>query len=225
MRDVDGNGVQKLPVGVGGTPIVDGKPLHPSVNPARIGNPLALARPSSDEYFMDMTHLVATRSTCLRRAVGALMVKDRHVLTTGYNGQPKNVRHASEIGCLREKMHVPSGTRHELCRGLHAEQNAIIQAAVFGVSISGATCYCTTAPCVVCAKMLINAGIERVVYEGDYPDPLAKQMMGESGLTVERWDAAAKKAVAVDLGNPNASLEEVEAEIRATMPRVFAAME
>ncbi|RLF35737.1 MAG: cytidine deaminase, partial [Thermoplasmata archaeon] len=109
-------------------------------------------RPSYDEYFMEMAHVVAKRSTCLRRKVGAILVKDKHILSTGYNGAPKGLKHCSEVGCLREKLRVPSGQRHELCRGLHAEQNAIIQAAVFGVSIEGSTLYCTNAPCVVCAK-------------------------------------------------------------------------
>ncbi|RLF29900.1 MAG: cytidine deaminase [Thermoplasmata archaeon] len=144
-------------------------------------------RPSYDEYFMEMAHVVAKRSTCLRRKVGAILVKDKHILSTGYNGAPKGLKHCSEVGCLREKLRVPSGQRHELCRGLHAEQNAIIQAAVFGVSIEGSTLYCTNAPCVVCAKMLINAGVREIVFSGDYPDDLAKKMLEESNIKIKKF--------------------------------------
>jgi len=144
-------------------------------------------RPSWEEYFMDITHLVAKRSTCLRRQVGALLVKDKKILATGYNGAPARLEHCLEIGCLREQQSVPSGERHELCRGLHGEQNAIIQAAYHGVAIRGATLYCTNHPCVICSKMLINAGIERIVYEEGYADDLAAQMLKESGINVERF--------------------------------------
>ncbi len=144
-------------------------------------------RPSYDEYFMEMAHVVAKRSTCLRRKVGAILVKEKHILSTGYNGAPKGLKHCSETGCLREDQNVPSGERHELCRGLHAEQNAIIQAAVFGVSIKGSVLYCTSTPCVVCVKMLINAGVTEIIYAGDYPDDLAKQMMSESTLKIKRF--------------------------------------
>jgi len=143
-------------------------------------------RPAYDEYFMEMAHVVSKRSTCLRRKVGAILVMDRHILSTGYNGAPKGLKHCSELGCLREKMKVPSGERHELCRGLHAEQNAIIQAAVFGVSIKGSTLYCTNTPCVVCVKMLINAGVKEIVYSGDYPDELAKTMLDESTIKIRK---------------------------------------
>jgi dCMP deaminase len=146
-----------------------------------------IERPSYDAYFMEMAHVVAKRSTCLRRKVGALLVKDKHILSTGYNGAPKGLTHCSEIGCLREKLSIPSGERHELCRGLHAEQNAIIQAAVFGVSIKGSTLYCTNTPCVVCVKMLINAGVNEIIYTGDYPDELAKKMINESKLKIKRF--------------------------------------
>ena len=129
---------------------------------------------------MDITRLVAKRSTCTRRAVGAVIEKDRRVLATGYNGAPSHVRHCSEVGCLREQMEVPSGERHELCRGIHAEQNAIIQAALHGVSIKGATLYCTNQPCSICAKMIINAGISRIIYESGYADPLALEMLDEA---------------------------------------------
>ena len=145
-------------------------------------------RPSYDEYFMEMAHVVSKRSTCLRRKVGALLVKDKHILSTGYNGAPKGLSHCSEEGCLRENMDIPSGERHELCRGLHAEQNAIIQAAVFGVSIKDSTLYCTNTPCVVCVKMLINAGVKEIIYSGDYPDSLAKKMLGESTIIIRNYN-------------------------------------
>lgn len=147
-------------------------------------------RPSWDDYFMRITREVARRSTCLRRKVGAILVKDKHILTTGYNGAPSGLPHCAEVGCLRERFNTPSGERAELCRGLHAEQNAIIQAAVHGVQVPGATLYCTTQPCSLCAKMLINAGVTRIVYEGDYPDELARQMIEEAGLEMVRWPAA-----------------------------------
>ena len=137
-------------------------------------------RPSWETYFMDITCLVAKRSTCLRRAVGAVIVKDRRVLATGYNGAPSHVRHCAEVGCLREKLEVPSGERHELCRGIHAEQNAIIQAAYHGASIKGADLFCTNQPCSICAKMIINAGITRIVYLSGYADPLAVEMLDEA---------------------------------------------
>ena len=144
-------------------------------------------RPSYDEYFMEMAHVVSKRSTCLRRKVGAILVKEKHILSTGYNGAPKGLKHCSETGCIREDQNIPSGERHELCRGLHAEQNAIIQAAVFGVSIKGSVLYCTNTPCVVCVKMLINAGVTEIIYAGDYPDDLAKLMMEESKLKIKRF--------------------------------------
>ncbi len=143
-----------------------------------------MQRPSWDKYFIDITRLVATRSTCLRRGVGALLVKGRNILATGYNGAPSGISHCSETGCIREELNIPSGERHELCRGLHAEQNAIIQAARHGVNIDGATLYCTTMPCVICAKMLINAGIRRVVFYEGYADELAREMIAESGIEV-----------------------------------------
>jgi dCMP deaminase len=145
------------------------------------------SRPSYDEYFMEMAHVVAKRSTCLRRKVGAILVKEKHILSTGYNGAPKGLKHCAETGCLREDQNIPSGERHELCRGLHAEQNAIIQAAVFGVSIKGSVLYCTNTPCVVCVKMLINAGVTEIIYAGEYPDELAKQLMSESTLKIKRF--------------------------------------
>ena len=135
---------------------------------------------------MKMAHLVSERSTCLRRAVGAVLVKDKMVLATGYNGAPKGLEHCEVVGCIRAEMNVPSGTRHELCRGVHAEQNAIIQAAVFGVSIDGACIYITNHPCSVCAKMLINAGIEEIIYSGEYHDELAVKMIAEAGIKMRK---------------------------------------
>ncbi len=145
-------------------------------------------RPSWDDYFMSITELVAGRSTCLRRQVGALLVKDKRIVATGYNGAPVNVRHCLEVGCLRDQMGIPSGERHELCRGLHAEQNAIIQAALHGVSIEGATLYCTNMPCIICSKMLINARIAAIVYRYGYPDDLAADMLIEAGILLRRLD-------------------------------------
>jgi dCMP deaminase len=136
---------------------------------------------------MRMAYLVSTRSTCTRRHVGAVIVKDRRVLATGYNGPPKGLAHCDVTGCIREDLNVPSGERHELCRGLHAEQNAIIQAAVHGVSIKDATIYVTNHPCVVCAKMLINAEIKEIVYAEGYPDDLAKLMLLESDVKVRKF--------------------------------------
>ena len=137
-----------------------------------------------DDYFMEITHLVAKRSTCLRRQVGAVIVRDKRILATGYNGAPRGLAHCSETGCLREKLGIPSGQRQELCRGLHAEQNAIIQAALSGVSIQDSQIYSLTRPCIVCAKMIINAGINRVIFHEDYPDSLSEQMLEEAKVEV-----------------------------------------
>ena len=145
-------------------------------------------RPTYDEYFMSMAYLAATRSTCLRRQVGAVLVKNKHVLATGYNGPPKGMKHCEETGCLREELGIPPGERHEICRGLHAEQNAIIQAAVFGISIDGSIIYVTNTPCVVCAKMLINSGVKEIIYDGNYPDDLAREMIDESHIKIRRFD-------------------------------------
>ena len=136
-------------------------------------------RPDWDTYFMEMAKLASRRSSCLRRAVGAVLVKDRRLLSSGYNGVPSGVTHCEVTGCLREKLSVPSGERHELCRGLHAEQNAIIQAAFHGVSIRDAVLYCTNLPCIICAKMLINAGVRRIVYLEGYADALTEEMLRE----------------------------------------------
>ena len=146
-------------------------------------------RPSWDKYFMTIANMVKTRSTCLRRQVGAIVVKDKRILSTGYNGAPKVLKHCSEIGCLREEADVAPGERHELCRGIHAEQNAIVQAAAFGVSIQGSTLYCTHFPCVLCTKMLINAGILKIVVERAYPDQLSREMLDEAGIKINLMDS------------------------------------
>ncbi|MHB8840769.1 MAG: deoxycytidylate deaminase [Candidatus Aquicultor sp.] len=143
-------------------------------------------RPSWDEYFMNITRQVSQRSTCLRRKIGALLVRDRRILATGYNGAPSGIKHCYDVGCLREEKGIASGERHELCRGLHAEQNAIIQAALYGVAVKGASIYSTHQPCVLCAKMLINAGIMEIFYEEGYPDPLSEELLSEAGIRVNQ---------------------------------------
>lgn len=148
---------------------------------------MSMERPSNDEYFMEMAQLVSSRSTCLRRKVGAVIVKDKRVLSTGYNGSPKGTRHCEELGCIRVQMNVPSGTRHELCRGVHAEQNAVTQAAYFGVSVDGASIYTTTYPCSMCAKILINAGIREIIYSEGYSDDLSKQLLDEAGIKLREY--------------------------------------
>lgn len=145
-----------------------------------------MERPSWDEYFMGMAELTSERSTCLRRKVGAVIVVDKRIVATGYNGAPKGLPHCEELGgCLREKLGVPSGQRHELCRALHAEQNAIIQAAVMGNSIDGASIFITHHPCSICTKMIINAGIKRIVVRNGYPDQLAEELLEQAGMTIE----------------------------------------
>ncbi len=142
-------------------------------------------RPNWDEYFMEMADLTSKRSTCMRRQVGAVIVKDKHIIATGYNGAPRGVKHCEERGgCLREKLDVPSGERHELCMAVHAEQNAIIQAATLGQSIEGGVIYVTHQPCVICAKMIINAGIKRIVVREGYPDQLSRDILAEAGLRI-----------------------------------------
>lgn len=150
---------------------------------------MVITRPTWDEYFASITRQVATRSTCLRRKVGAIIVKDKRILTTGYNGAPMRVRNCLEIGtCLREELGVPAGERHEICRGLHAEQNAILQSAYHGVQIRDSVIYSTTQPCVLCAKMIINCGIKKIYYFEDYPDPLAVDLLDEAGVELIRLD-------------------------------------
>lgn len=141
-------------------------------------------RASWPRYFMDIAYLVAERSTCLRRRVGAVAVLDRRILATGYNGAPSGVPHCLESGCLRARLGIPSGQRHEICRGIHAEQNVIIQAAVHGISLRGAELFCTTYPCFICAKMLINCGIKKIWVSENYPDELSKAMLAEAGVKV-----------------------------------------
>ena len=141
-------------------------------------------RPSWDEYFMGITEMVAQRSTCLRRKVGAILVRDKRIIATGYNGAPAKVSHCLDIGCLREQQGIPSGERHELCRGLHAEQNAIIQAALHGFSVEGATLYCTNMPCSICSKMLINARTEKIYYKEGYADSLSSLLLAEAQVPV-----------------------------------------
>ena len=145
-------------------------------------------RPDWDKYFMEIADKVATRTTCLRRAVGAVIVKENRILTTGYNGAPAGITHCLEKGCLREKLGIPSGQRQEMCIGIHAEQNALIQAAKFGVSLDGAHIYITTQPCVTCSKLLINAGIKKIVYKNPYPDNLGMELIKESGIEVEIYE-------------------------------------
>ena len=142
-------------------------------------------RPGWDEYFLRLAELASTRSTCLRRRVGALLVAERRVLATGYNGPPRGLPHCREAGCLRETLKVPSGQRHEICRAIHAEQNAILQAAQHGVPIRQATLYCTHQPCAICARMILNLDVTRLVLRGAYPDKLAQNFFREAGFARE----------------------------------------
>ncbi len=144
-----------------------------------------ISRPSWDEYFLDVAHLVAKRATCLRRSVGAVLVKDRRILATGYNGAPSGITHCEVTGCLREKLGIPSGERHEICRGLHAEHNVLLQAALYGVSTKDSALYITNQPCIICAKMIINAGIKEVVFSGGYPDKMARDFLDEAGVKMK----------------------------------------
>jgi len=154
-------------------------------SPARpVGTPWH--RPSWHEYFLQLARQAATRSTCLRRQVGAVLVRDKRLLSTGYNGSPRGTAHCLDVGCLREQMGIPSGERQELCRAIHAEQNAIIQAAVHGVAIEGATLYATLQPCILCAKMLINCGVREIYYLEGYPDELSLQMFEEAGVSLHK---------------------------------------
>lgn len=139
-------------------------------------------RPSWDEYFLEIIELIKQRSTCMRRQVGAIIVKDKRILATGYNGAPTGCTHCLDVGCLRDKLGIPSGQRHELCRAVHAEQNAIAQAAQHGTSVAGGTLYVTHQPCSMCAKMVINAGIVRIIYKGNYPDTLSLELLNEAGI-------------------------------------------
>ena len=158
-------------------------------------------RPGWDDYFMEIAAMVASRSTCMRRQVGCVVVKDRRILSTGYNGAPSGVAHCGEVGCRRMQEGIPSGERVEMCRGVHAEQNAIIQGARYGIILQGATAYITTQPCSICTKMMINAGIEEIIYQGEYPDELSKELLKEAGVFCHehkktRTARAARKKVA-----------------------------
>ena len=164
-----------------------------------------MSRLAWPDYFMNITHLVAERSTCLRRRVGAIAVKDKRILATGYNGAPSHTRHCLDVGCLRDELRIPSGERHELCRGLHAEQNVIIQCAVHGISMTGSAIYCTHQPCLICSKMLINCGVQAIWYASGYPDPLALRMLEEAGVSVGHLPRVAE---AVDEGAPHRAGEE-----------------
>ncbi len=143
-------------------------------------------RPSWDKYFMEIARLVAKRSTCLRRKVGALIVKDKRILCTGYNGTPTGIEHCDIVGCMREKLKIPAGERHELCQGLHAEQNAFLQAACYGINVKDAAIYCTNQPCIICAKMMINAGVKKVIIGDGYPDKMARDFLKKANITLRR---------------------------------------
>ena len=145
-------------------------------------------RPGLDEYFLKIASVVAERSTCLRHHIGAVAVRDKHILSTGYNGAAAGLKDCLELGCLRDEMNIRSGTRHEICRAIHAEQNVIIQAALHGINLAGATVYCTHSPCILCAKMLVNAKIKRFVTFGNYADDAFKELFKESGIIFEMHD-------------------------------------
>ena len=144
-----------------------------------------MKRPDTDEYFLKIASVVAERSTCLRHHVGAVAVRDKHILATGYNGAPSGLKDCLELGCLRNELNIPSGERHEICRGIHAEQNVIIQATLHGVSLEGSTIYATHTPCVLCAKMLVNAKIKRFVSFGQYNDNTFLDLFREAGIEVD----------------------------------------
>ena len=146
-----------------------------------------MVRPSWDEYFLELVKVASTRSTCLRRQVGAVIARDNRLLSTGYNGTPKGVPHCEKVGCRRQEQNVPSGERHELCRGLHAEQNAIIQAAIYGLSIAGGTIYTNTKPCSICTKMIINAEIRRIVFLEDYNDPMTEELLRQTDIRIVKF--------------------------------------
>lgn len=168
---------------------------HPPANRPRNDVLQQTERPSWDDYFMEIAHVVAKRSTCLSRQVGCVLVRDRRILTTGYNGPPQGLAHCEDLGgCLRARMGIPRGQRHEVCRACHAEQNAILQAAVHGVALQGdVTCYTIGLPCVTCAKMLINANVRRIVYRDPYPDELAHEMLTEAGVVLVHWQAPGER--------------------------------
>ena len=166
-----------------------GKSGTKTVLPSEIVTSGRPKRPSPDEYFMEIASVVSKRSTCLREHVGAVLVREKHILSTGYNGAPSGLPHCEEVGCLRERLRVPSGERHELCRGVHAEANAIIQAALHGVSTENSTMYCTHQPCTMCTKMAINAKVKEIVYETPYPDDLSIQLLKDAKIKIRRLEA------------------------------------
>ncbi|MEN6351492.1 MAG: cytidine/deoxycytidylate deaminase family protein [Syntrophomonas sp.] len=148
-------------------------------------NAMSEGRPGWDDYFLQLADLVASRSTCLRRHVGAVLVKNDRIIATGYNGAPRGLKHCLDIGCLREERGIPSGHRYELCRGVHAEQNALLNAAFYGVPTEGAVIYCTNQPCIICARMIINAGIVKIVHRGNFEDDLAIEFLQEAGIEMQ----------------------------------------
>ncbi|HET6351505.1 MAG TPA: cytidine/deoxycytidylate deaminase family protein [Coriobacteriia bacterium] len=149
-----------------------------------------MARPSWDEYFIAIAEQVSGRSTCLRRRTGAVLVKDKRILATGYNGVPAGLAHCEAVGCIREQRGIASGTHHELCRGIHAEQNAVVQAAKHGIPIDGSTVYCTHQPCSLCAKILLNSGVVDIVYCDPYPDPLSQELLTEAGVVPRQVESS-----------------------------------
>ncbi len=155
--------------------------------------PVATERPSWDEYFMNLAEIAGTRSTCLRHKLGGVMVKNKRIIATGYNGAPRGIEHCLDVGCLRDKLKIPSGTRHEICMGVHAEQNLVIQAALHGASTEGSDVYLTHGPCAVCAKILINAGVKRIVYQNNYPDEFAKKLLKEARVKLVKFNRNDKK--------------------------------
>lgn len=152
----------------------------------RRGRKVSKKRKTWDEYFIAIARLVSERSTCLRRKVGAILVRDKRILCTGYNGAPHGLPHCEQVGCLRDELKIPAGERIEICRGIHAEQNTLVQAAAFGINVFGATLYCTHSPCITCSKMLINAGIREFVIAGEYPDDFARSILAEAGVVLRK---------------------------------------
>lgn len=166
---------------------------YSNTEPSPAGDLEISSRPSWDEYFMELAHVVKKRSTCLRRHVGAVLVKNKRILATGYNGAPSGLAHCAETGCTRTIMKIPSGQRHEMCRGAHAEQNAVAQAALHGVSTEGSDIYITAHPCSTCVKILINAGIKRIIFEGSYPDELAVELLNQSIVQVIKFEKSKER--------------------------------
>jgi dCMP deaminase len=149
------------------------------------------SRPSYDEYFMELAKVISKRSTCLRRRVGAVIVKEDRILATGYNGPPRGITHCSKVGCFRSEKSIPSGEKEELCRAVHAEQNAIIQAALFGINMKDAILYITHRPCLTCTKLLISAGIQKIIYDKEYKlEPLAKALVREARIEIKKYKVA-----------------------------------